>query len=336
MRQLKAAHPLASDFIRSKRCTVTDSSQTGLKCIHCMNKPDPCFKTAVGRSFPSAPDNMSSTLNSSMLQHLQKCPYVPEDVKRALTRLKAIHSAQCSSLRFGSQRRFFNLVFERLKDAQNNETDILAQEDADLTSQGQRTIPKPTNEAYDMVLAQCGFIETSDDCFECQFCRMVPLSLRSRDSIAIGLPQVEFFRGHKKICEKDQCNFSNAAEALKIATEEYPSLADGAILSFPKFVAVLNAALGDKLVEAIVEGLKEAMAFGRNSELKCKSRGLWNMFPTSVDGVKVAIAFKEFADTVPDLKSDLLNELQFLRFLQIISPSLVIAVDVTAANEAEE
>ena len=121
MRQLKAAHPLASDFTRSKRSTVNDPSQAGLKCIHCANKTDPFFKTAVGRSFPSAPDNMSSTLNSSMFQHLQKCPHVPEDVKRALARLKMIHSAQCASLRFGSQRRFFNLVFERLKDAPNDE-----------------------------------------------------------------------------------------------------------------------------------------------------------------------------------------------------------------------
>jgi hypothetical protein len=50
MRQLRAAFPTAIDS-RGKRNTVADTSQPGLKCMHCMNHSQAhLFKTAVGRS----------------------------------------------------------------------------------------------------------------------------------------------------------------------------------------------------------------------------------------------------------------------------------------------
>mmetsp|Transcript_16846 Transcript_16846/g.30510 ORF Transcript_16846/g.30510 Transcript_16846/m.30510 type:complete len:968 (+) Transcript_16846:51-2954(+) len=337
MRQLKAAHPLPSDFSRSKRSTIDDSSQVGVKCIHCANKADPFFKTAVGRSFPSAPDNMSSTLNSSMFQHLQKCPYVPEDVKRALVRLKMIHSAQCASLRFGSQRRFFNLVFERLKDAPNDESDNPVQDGGVYPAlHGQSMAPTPVSEADDMTLAQNGFIETKEGCFECQFCRMVPFSLRAPDSLAIDRPQVDYILGHQRVCAKDQFDLSNAVEALKAFTESYPSLIDGAVLSMPTFVSVICAAVSDEIGKVIIEGLKDVFAVDRNDKAsQSETRGLWNKFPASPDFDKVATAFKEFADTVPSMGSELVEEKGFQRFLQILSPSLIIT-SALATNETKE
>jgi hypothetical protein len=58
---------------------------------------------------------MASALNTSLYNHMQNCYLVPDELKRALYQLKRIHSAQCASLKFGSQRRYFNLVFDRLR-----------------------------------------------------------------------------------------------------------------------------------------------------------------------------------------------------------------------------
>ena len=206
----------------------------------------------------------------------------------------------------------------------------------DPTSYGQSMASTPVEEADDTTLAQNGFIETKDGCFECQFCRMVPFSLRAHDSMAIGRPQIEFVLGHQRVCTKDKFDLSDAVEALKIATEAYPSLIDGAILSLPTFVAVVYATVGDEVGKAIIGGLKNALAVDRNDNAnQSESRGLWNKFPSFVDFDKVATAFKEFADTVPDLGSELVEEKHFLRFLQIISPSLIISTAL-ATNETKE
>lgn len=343
MRQLKAAHPIDIDFSRGKRNTVNDPSQPGLKCIHCMNKTQaPFFKSAVGRSFPSAPDNMASTMNSSMFQHLQKCPFAPEDVKWALANLKKIHSTQCASLRFGSQRRFFNLVFERLREAPNDEQVVAADESATTTQAAAGASSPATAEADDLVLAQYGFVETANGCFECQSCRMVPLSLRARDSISIGRPAIGLIQGHVKVCKKVSFDLSGATEALKAVSDKHFALGGAAILSSPPFGDVIRAVLGGKheLAKAFTDGLMQTMMDDQdmNDEEQQQPNslvGLWNEFPSSVDCGAVKTTFTEFAATVPDLNSDLSKEPGFLRFFRIISPSFVIPAAVSA-NESNE
>ena len=332
MRQLKAAHPSQIDFTRGKRTTVVDTSQPGLKCIHCVNQPQAHFFT-VGRSFPSAPDNMASTLNSSMFQHLQKCLFTPEDVKRALANLKRIHSVQCSSLRFGSQRRFFNLVFQRLRNAPIDEADANVKAEEPETSWEEQG--SSVEGADDVVLAQCGFVETANGCVECQFCRMVPFTLRARNSMMIGRPQREFVEGHQNLCKKDAFDLGSAVDALKAATDKYPALSGSAIFDSPAFGRVIREAAGHDVGKAITEGLVQAMMEMQeakereNQNSPAGLSGLWSKFPSSVDNAQVARAFEAFAGTVPGLESDLVKEAHFLRFLRIISPSLVMIETTT-------
>jgi hypothetical protein len=279
-------------------------------------------------------------MNSSMFQHLQKCTFVPEDVKRALAHLKKIHSAQCASLRFGSQRRFFNTVFDRLKDAPNSEPTM--SNSVEYGESGSAAQPAPASpasaEADDTILAQCGFVETANGCFECQFCRMVPFALRALDSTSIGRPSVDSVQGHLKVCKKDALDLSSAAQALKAAGEKHFALDGRAILASPAFVKVIEVALGDneELSKALVEGLVEEMTESQETSEDVNQggskglSGLWNKFPLSVDSEKVLKAFKDFADSVPDLDTDLFKETQFLRFLRVLSPSFVITARSTA------
>lgn len=283
-------------------------------------------------------------MNSSMFQHLQKCPFVPEDIKRALANLKKIHSAQCASLRFGSQRRFFNTVFDRLKDAPNSEPAIPdSVEYGESGSAAQPAAASPAAaEADDKMLAQCGFVETANGCFECQFCRMVPFAFRALDSTSIGRPSGDSVQDHLKVCKKDALDLSSAAQALKAAGEKYFALDGRAILASPAFVKVIEVALGgnEELSKALVEGLIEAMAESQETSDDSLGgskglSGLWNKFPLSLDSETVLHAFKDFADSVPDLDTDLFKETQFLRFLRVLSPSFVItARSTTPTNES--
>lgn len=340
MRQIKAAHPTEADFARGKRSSLADPSQPGLKCIHCAGQS----QATNGRSFPSAPDNMSSTINSSMLHHMQKCKFVPEDIRRALYNLKRIHSAQCQSLRFGSQRRFFNLVFERLEKAPNDEQEIPEGGAAESQSMGEpEAASHAATFANDEVLAQCGFLETANGCFECQFCRMVSLSLRANDSISIGRPSVEFVQGHVKVCQKDALDLSGAAEALKTASEAYFAMGGAAILSSPLFGTVIRLALGGKadLAKRITDELMSIMikeqgaTDGNEQSISQPLNGLWNEFPSSVDCEAVLNAFKAFAETIQGIDSDLNKETKFLRFFRMISPSFVVPIKFRSANEDE-
>lgn len=335
MKQLKAAHPTSIDFSRGKRSTVLNTSQPGLQCIHCMNKTQDNFFNAVGRSFPSAPDNMASSLNSSLYHHLQKCPFTPEETKRALVNLKRIHSTQCSSLRFGSQRRFFGMVFDRLRTVQLDDVDLpVAKENGETAQQPQSS--STTDEADDEVLLECGFLETRADCYECQFCRMVPYALRARNSLAIGRPSYEFVRGHEKCCKRDSFDLGNAADALMTAVKKHPSLCGEGIMHSPSFAKVVREAVtgNEELTMAFTGGVAQTM-MGMMGDRKAADgdkqdggshewRGLWTEFPSSVDTGVVFTAFKEFADTVPDMDPDLAKEAHFLRFFQMISPALVV------------
>jgi hypothetical protein len=343
MRQLKSANPSLIDFSRGKRSTVLNTSQAGLQCIHCMNNTQDRFFTAVGRSFPSAPDNIASTLNSSLYHHLQKCPFAPEETKRALANLKKIHSTQCSSLRFGSQRRFFNMVFDRLRTVKLDDVDLSVVGQKGMTAQP----PLSSSAAYEDntdVLLESGFLETRDDCYECQLCRMVPYALRARNSVAIGRPSLEYVRSHEQCCKGDSFDLDIAANALKTAVEKCPSLSGEGIMHSPSFTKVVREAVAgnDDLTMVFTGGVAQAMmgdwkaAHGDTKGGSNEWKGLWSEFPSSVDTGAVLTAFKEFANTVPDLEPDLAKERHFLRFFQIISPALVVvrkSTNVSAENE---
>jgi len=112
MRQLRMVHPDGPDANNRARKT---SQLPGLACLHCLDQEQQVSPS--GRTFPSAPDNFAAALNASLFNHMQSCRFIPKELKMALVHTRTIHSKQCSSLKFGSQRKFFNLLYQRLEAA---------------------------------------------------------------------------------------------------------------------------------------------------------------------------------------------------------------------------
>jgi len=159
--QVRIIFPDQSDSLRMRRGSATGGVAggfAGLGCIHCSNRGHVNVSPS-GRAFPSAPDNFASALNASLFNHMQVCLYTPDDLKRALANLRKIHSAQCSSLQFGSQRQFFNILFARLSEASGVGKSLEAGDDANESETA------PTND----FLARSGFLHIPG-----QRCRMAP------------------------------------------------------------------------------------------------------------------------------------------------------------------
>jgi hypothetical protein len=155
---------------------------------------------------------------------------------------------------------------------------------------------------------------------------------------------LEYVRGHEKCCKKDSFDLGNAANALTTAVQKYPSLSGEGVMHSPSFTKVIRETVAgnEDLTMAFTGGVAQAMmgdrkaAAGDTIDGSNEWRGLWSNFPSSVDTGAVFTAFKEFADTVPNLEPDLAKERHFLRFFQIISPALVVVrkpTSVSAENE---
>ena len=79
----------------------------GLACKHCSGKP-------TGRKFFYRTSEILSGNYAHIPNHVLSCKHCPLEVKQTLAAKKRLHQAQKQNLRRGSQRIFFNLVWDRL------------------------------------------------------------------------------------------------------------------------------------------------------------------------------------------------------------------------------
>jgi len=93
---------------------------TGLACIHCYGG------YGSGRYFPSSVKTMadsSKTLNV-IHSHVMKCLKCPQNIKDQLEDLRERHDDDRATKKFGSQRAFFQKIWERLhKEDRNKDSD---------------------------------------------------------------------------------------------------------------------------------------------------------------------------------------------------------------------
>ena len=333
MKQLKVAYPTPLDFARGKRTTVLNVGLAGMCCIHC-NENDRA--TAGGRSFPSAPDNMASSLNTSLFQHMQRCLFVPDDIKRALATVKKVHSHQCANLKFGSQRRYFNFVFHRL---QSVETSVDMTEVARVKSEQIEDMGPSESEqcVNNNTLVKFSFYEVSKTCFECLRCRMVPMAFRAANSVGTKMPSWESMQSHAKFCKGDALDLSNIVAVIQECLSSITGLTLEK-LEHPAFVKVVRTAVGDdtKLVQLFTKstcGLIKQSEGVAQSEVTEGISGpnlmidSCHTFPTSINVGTLVQEFQEFAETVPGMEPSLLKNVLFLQFFQMISPFLVVTMD---------
>ena len=239
MRQLKIAVPTAADFMGNRRNNIVQRL-AGFQCRHCCDEQPPVVPS--GRSFPSAPDNMASALNSSLYNHMQHCPKLPFELKQALIQLRKIHSAQCQSLTFGSQRRFFNQVYSMLKEIPIDASLLNpppsttpAKADATPRHKNRRSHSKSAattatlTSSWTMVsevLSKYHFAQGSSY-IQCLKCRMVPFELRAPGSLLFHVPDrwtaEQVLQQHSEDCAGDGIHLGLAGHALGQIVLQYGS-----------------------------------------------------------------------------------------------------------------
>ena len=115
--------PLISDFIfhiikQLRICSLDENDQKGrgktratfeigfmgVQCNHCKAKPRKFFWTDVSR--------FNNSFSSEIISHVMSC--CPTDIQRHLLELKKIHSVQMGYLPRGSQKLFFDKLWERI------------------------------------------------------------------------------------------------------------------------------------------------------------------------------------------------------------------------------
>ena len=309
--QLSPITSTSADQGRSRRGPI--GNVMGVACIHCADND--YLVTPSGRSFPSAPDNFASAFNTSLYNHMQACVFIPEEIKIALANLRRLHSKQCSSLAFGSQRRYFKLLFNRLQ----------------TIRQGLNPESLPTTLGSKDTLRSLGFMKldngSGQTVYTCKDCRMVPSAFRARDAFCMDRLSLNKARGHRAICQKDRLDLSLAIAAFK-------ALADS--LERDPNDLIQNKALGD-LVAAVVgrdENLTRVLLDGTQSSLRntngtnndytsLSSGGLWKHFPETVSFSEVNEAFKRLASDI-GIESNLADLPLLCDFLMTISPTLSI------------
>lgn len=321
MRNMRIAIPNSSDYARGRRSTNLNSRLAGFCCKFCHGQDGSV--SATGRSFPSAPDNMASSLNTSMYNHMLRCFYVPDNVKRAVMNLKRLHSQQCGNLKFGSQRKFFNLVYSRLLAVDVPHESIEEQTVVSTKSSAQPTIG-------DEILTQLGFIRISTSCIECTRCRLLPLSLRAPNACSTNGLNAEALEYHKEKCTGHSFYLGWVVDAMNKMMDKSTALTYGA-LELNSFKVLLQELLGDPvLVECFLTKFLELLRHARGDLLELSGPGvtdrnadqqLVGQVKRFVDCEKVGSLFEKWANEI-GVEPQLRVNKSFFHFFQLLSPAI--------------
>ena len=130
LRQMALCHAVPADFAtRGKKTKSMRIGLAGFCCRYCQKVREQTRAHGASdfscRSFSSGADNLASAISNSFALHLSKCPNVPKRVKAALAAYKRIHPRQMSQLPYGSQRRLFHDIWERLRAADISEDEMM-------------------------------------------------------------------------------------------------------------------------------------------------------------------------------------------------------------------
>jgi len=335
MKQMKLAVPKASDFTKGRRITALNTKQAGFCCRHCDGQEN---AIGSGRSFPSAPDNMASSLNSSLYMHMQRCLYCPQSVKIALANLKKIHSAQVSNMKFGSQRKYFGRLHDRLQqvDVPSFEIPVSKNQIKRDSSTLKRARGDPACARIDNdFVFQCGFVAVNSSQFHCRHCRMVPLCFRARNSVVNETPTRTFLETHSRECKGDTFYLGNVVAAVSKILMANPAITLDSLLS-DEYNELMRSVVGDDddLVHFFTEGLVENMRteVGTTSTRSSKKEdaratsGYWKKFNLSLDFDRLTTAYTKFAEMI-GIHTDLRTNYDLIWFFQMISPAFEILPD---------
>jgi len=288
---------------------------------------------------------------------MQVCHYVPQDLKQALAQTRKMHSTQCSSLKFGSQRRYFNILYARLKSLNRDPAHIPATEEAFAVSEAPESSGKggkPDGDKTPSYVPECTKREEPMELFAgflrfgrgpttvhvCRHCRRVPLQLRAPGSVVSGDAiastvngqRTKIFQSHQDICRGDVLYLEGVAEAFDVALRK--DLKDQIqVLESRSFHALVGACLADHpdLTRIFTSDVSchVRRIRGEKGLSPCRdmgSKGLWKCLPDTVDNQSVANAFKAFlgehGESLGATSPRLEDCPYLLNYLSLISPAL--------------
>lgn len=317
MRQLKLVYPEHFEVKRSRKIAL--SIIPGISCAHCEGKG--LMISPSGRSFPSAPDNFASALNSSLYNHMQVCPYIPINLKRALSVVRKIHSSQCSSLKFGSQRRYFNILYDRL--LQINKDDHLPLQrkcspcDSGLISGG-------TSFERSQKLGFIRIPSAAGDTFICKKCSFVPFHFRVENSVIQDPLQLTAAETHHRNCTGDDLDFS----ALQKICCEFSSCLDvepASLLQLEDFQRMVKIVLGnDEAANSLLVALISTIG---NQLIDTNTINTLRKSWTERSGANYVQIAEVFATLVrrhfPGASPNLQNYSRLVDFLSLLNPGII-------------
>lgn len=282
-------------------------------CKHCA---DTHAFVSSGRTFPSAPDNMASAFNTSLYNHMQNCPGVSLELKQAFEDLRKIHSMQCQNLVFGSQRKFFNKVYDKLKQIPLPSQSL--QPDHAGTGPASAASTAVARFANANTLQMNSFVAGQEmgglpPCYQCLQCRAVPFEFRAPGAVHNSRPSVLSVRQHALACQKDGLFLGFFKQAKDVIL-----FAHNAVSEKKSF---------EELVSFVVGGDCELMRLVISSEdSTADTSGWWRRLPSNVEFNRVQELFNEVAKELNLSSTRLQDHPSWARFLQLISPSLQIPV----------
>lgn len=343
MQKSETKIPTAADVAKSRRGSGAHAIIAGMCCMHCDDK-DESLIAGSSRTFPTAPDNYASAFNTSLYNHMQKCDFIKDDLKRALADLRKIHSSQVGHLKAGSQRRFFGNLCNRLKKVKlpGKLPPGPPKAASPAVSRGAPRTPrnrKPGGRSGqsramrgggdDAILDQYRFCEFPLQSFFCLGCRMVPLQFRARGSLCFAKPTLDFMSDHHENCKEDGFDLWFCIESLK---DVLKGKLDVTALSNPLFKEIMLECFGQnqQLAEIFTTEISKVYQMSKHggvtraveNAVKAKSQGMWSKLPKTVDSTKVKQAFEEFAATIEGLSPVLADHDALVKYLLLICPSL--------------
>jgi len=267
---------------------------------------------------------------------MQACYYVSDNLKRVLADVRKVHSAQCSAIKFGSQRRYFNLLFQRLCDMRKEHiAEVPGQSQLVGVATRKSSVALTVSKAD---LSELGFfpLSSKQNIYMCRHCRMVPVQFRAQGSIVFEKNYTEA-RSHSKNCKKESFDLSICAETLGEVLSSFGKMENVNRGEIDELLTKLisEAVCGNEELTRVFSKVVLAMLVrqGENSSYKSQemkdeehlqlTKGLWSSFPRTVKYEELAKTFEAFVVSKNlKLSPQLLDHPAMNKYLTLISPSL--------------
>ena len=239
---------------------------------------------------------------------MMSCPDIPITLKRTISYVKKLHTQQCASLPFGSQRRFFKKVFARLQKVPLSDElgDMACENIIQADSMHLSTLQK-----YEFLQ-----VKNSDQTYwQCSKCRMVPYDYRAPGSIFFSKPRFKALQKHRMACKNDGIYWDTIQKSFQDLSYDYGDTSSLAkretFFDMVKSIVGSEVGVADTFVSKL--GNKDHL-------LKFPfEKRIWRQIAVDVDFENVQESFSALRKDLGLPPANLHDSPDFLHFCQLLS-----------------